>query len=121
MYKPDQYGDNVSWQSYRAVPSLCSVEQRYSYTALYHSSSFGGDLFHELMQKNYSKMFYGRSIMDIISGSRSFNYILWKFFCFFRSFILFFRNLEKVESTAKACLCYVIYTCNIIIMVNILC
>ncbi|KAL3981583.1 Tetraspanin family protein [Acanthocheilonema viteae] len=28
MYKPDQYRDSISWQSYRAVPSLCSVEQR---------------------------------------------------------------------------------------------
>ncbi|EFO19471.1 tetraspanin family protein [Loa loa] len=28
MYKPDRYRDSVSWQSYRAVPSLTSVEQR---------------------------------------------------------------------------------------------
>uniref|UniRef100_A0A0R3RU36 Tetraspanin n=1 Tax=Elaeophora elaphi TaxID=1147741 RepID=A0A0R3RU36_9BILA len=28
MYNPDQYRDSVSWQSYRAVPSISSVEQR---------------------------------------------------------------------------------------------
>ncbi|KAK6109772.1 Tetraspanin family protein [Brugia pahangi] len=54
MYKSDQYRDSVSWQSYRAVPSLSSVEH---------------------------------------------------------------RNLEETRPIANASLCYVIYTCNIIIMV----
>ncbi|CAG9537161.1 unnamed protein product [Cercopithifilaria johnstoni] len=30
MYKSDQYRDSVSWQSYRAIPSISSVEQRNS-------------------------------------------------------------------------------------------
>ncbi|VDM91329.1 unnamed protein product [Litomosoides sigmodontis] len=32
MYRSDRYSDSISWQSYRAVPSLCSVEQRNSET-----------------------------------------------------------------------------------------
>ncbi|MCP9266222.1 Tetraspanin [Dirofilaria immitis] len=54
MYKSNRYEDSVSWQSYRAVPSLSSVEQ---------------------------------------------------------------RNSEETSSISKASLRYIIYTCNIMIMV----